>query len=92
MLITLDEAKSYLLVDGTDEDTEITALIGAAETYLTNAGATLTAGNELAKLAVKMLVVHWHENREPVGQASKIAFGLSSIIAQLQYCYPEVTA
>lgn len=89
MILKADEAKRYLRLDEdyTDEDTDITALVMAAEGYLKNAGCTLKDGDELAKLAIKMLVVHWYENREPTGEANKLAYGLQSLITQLQYCY-----
>lgn len=83
----LDEVKEYLRIDGTDEDTEIQGLINAAEAYLTNAGVIKDETKELYKLAVKMLVVNWYENRQPIGKADKLAFGLDSIITQLKYCY-----
>lgn len=93
MIITVIEAKKYLRleVDYTDEDVDIEALIAAAEGYLTNAGCTLNAGDEVAKLAVKMLVIHWYENREPIGQANKLAFGLQSLITQLKYAAVPTT-
>lgn len=87
----LDEVKEYLRVDGTDEDPEIQGLINAAEAYLTNAGVIKDETNELYKLAVKMLVVNWYENRQPIGKADKLAFGLDSIITQLKYCYSTDT-
>ena len=43
---------------------------------------------ELYKLAIRILVSHWYENRsvETVGKnVSKIAFGLDTIIVQLKY-------
>lgn len=82
----LDDVKQFLRIDGTDEDAQIVALIDAAETYLTNAGVTKDESNELYKLAVEMLVTNWYENREPIGQANEIAFGLRNIITQLKYC------
>lgn len=92
-IISLNEAKSYLKLDldYTDEDTDITDLITAAETYLTNAGCVLNSGDEVAKLAEKMLVVHWYENRETTGQGNLLDFGLQSLITQLQYCYDTTT-
>ncbi len=92
-VLTLAEAKKYLRldVDCTDEDTDIIALINAAEGYLKNAGCTLNTDDEVAKLAIKMLVVHWYENREPIGSANKLAYGLQSLIAQLKYCYDTTT-
>ncbi|WP_024833828.1 head-tail connector protein [Ruminiclostridium josui] len=93
MILTLEEAKKYLKadVDDTSEDQDIESLISAAEEYLKNAGCKLPEGNELAKLAIKLLVVHWHENREPIGKADKLQYSLSNIIFQLQYCYEEET-
>lgn len=93
MILTLVEAKKYLKGDESDtsEDLDILSLITAAEEYLKNAGCKLPEGNELAKLAIKLLVVHWHENREPIGKADKLQYSLSNIIFQLQYCYEEET-
>ena len=42
--------------------------------------------SELAKLAARILISHWHENREAVGKAEQLAFSLQSILVQLQYC------
>ena len=88
MILSMGEAKRYLQIDedDSDSDSEIQSLILAAEEYLKNAGCTLIEGNELAKLAVKILVVHWHENREPIGKGDKLQYGLAGIILQLQYC------
>lgn len=92
MVLALSEAKTYLRVnlEDTEEDTDVTALIMAAEGYLKNAGCTLNVGDEVAKLAIKMLVVHWYENREPIGQGDKLAYGLQALITQLQYCYSTI--
>lgn len=86
MILTLKEAKQYLRLEEayTDEDDEVTSLINAAETYLKNAGCTLKQENELGKLAIKMLVVYWYENRDPVGNFDRLAFGLQNIITQLK--------
>ena len=43
--------------------------------------------NDLYKLAIKMLVLHWYENREVIGNANKLSFSLDNIITQLKYCY-----
>ena len=64
MLITLNETKEYLRVDGDEEDNLITSLINAAEVYLKNAtGKTFDSSNELARLFCLVLVVDWYENR-----------------------------
>ena len=86
----LEEVKQYLRIDGIEEDIEIQSLIDAAEEYLSNSGAVKNQTNPLYKLAVKMLVSNWYENREPIGKAEKLAFSLESLISQLKYCYSEV--
>lgn len=85
----LEKIKEYLKIDSNDEDITVQALITSAELYLKNAGVLEDYQNELYDLAIKMLVLHWYENREIVGNAKKMAFSLDNIITQLQYCYGE---
>lgn len=92
MLITLEETKQYLRVDTDVDDALITSLINAAETYLINAtGKTFDNTNPLARLFCLVLVVDWYENRGFT--SGKVADGvrpvISSMLAQLNYCYPE---
>ena len=87
MVLKLEEAKEYLRVDGNEEDMLITSLITAAEIYIKNATSkNVDLKSELAKLAARILIAHWHENREAVGKAEQLAFSLQSILVQLQYC------
>lgn len=92
MLIALEETKQYLRVDTDVDDTLIASLINAAESYLTNAtGKTFDNTNPLARLFCLVLVVDWYENRGL--SAGKVGDGIrpviSSMLAQLNYCYPE---
>lgn len=90
--MNVNEIKEYLRVDGEEETSLITNLQTAAENYLTNAGCTKDYSNELYKLAIKLLVSHWYENRqiEQVGtNITKLEYSLDPIIAQLKYCRPE---
>lgn len=82
----LEELKEWLKIDDDYDDSLIGGLQLAAEQYLYNAGVTQDYTNELYKLAIKLLVTHWFENREPTGKADKLEFSLSSIISQLRYC------
>ncbi|TCP32182.1 putative phage protein (predicted DNA packaging) [Scopulibacillus darangshiensis] len=88
--MTLDEMKHYLRVDGADDDNEITVMMTMADQYLSNAGAAATQ-QELYDGAKKMLVSHWYDRREPVGQAKALIFSLESIIMQLKYCGVDAT-
>ncbi|WP_312288164.1 head-tail connector protein [Terrisporobacter sp.] len=87
----IEEIKQYSRVEDIDEDTNESALLQtleiSAKMYLKNAGViTPTETNEFYNLAVKILVTHWYDNREPIGKADKLAYSLDSIIAQLKYC------
>ncbi|MBE6043546.1 MAG: phage gp6-like head-tail connector protein [Clostridium thermopalmarium] len=81
----LDELKLFLRVDGEEEDELIQGLQLAAEEYLINAGVNKDYSKELYKLAVKLLVTHWYNNREVTGKADRLAFSLDTIILQLKY-------
>ncbi|PFA49642.1 head-tail connector protein [Bacillus cereus] len=87
MVLTLEEAKKYLRVDGDEEDNLITSFVEAAEIYIKNATSkNIDLKSELATLAARILIAHWYENREAVGKAEQLAFSLQSILIQLQYC------
>lgn len=89
-ILTLNETKTWLRVDGDDEDLVIEMLIGAAETYLHNATeVTFDSTNSLAKLYCLVVVADWYENRELIGAktSDKVRFTVQSIMAQLQHAY-----
>lgn len=91
----LDELKLYLRASGTEEDQLITGLQLSAEEYLKNAGVNIDYTRELYKLAIKILVSHWYENRAVQSEKSisKMSFSLDSIIFSLKYTQStEVTA
>lgn len=89
----LEELKLFLRIDGNEEDSLIKSLQAAAEEYLTDAGIMKNYNKEKYKLAVKILVNHWYENRavETIGKnVSKVAFGLDTILIQLKYSQGDV--
>jgi uncharacterized phage protein (predicted DNA packaging) len=84
----LADVKDYLRGEGTDDNAQIEELILAADIYLVNAGAKKDYTNNLYKLAIKLLVTNWYENRVPIGEVtSEMAFSLRHILTQLKYCY-----
>lgn len=90
MIITLEEAKTWLRIDSDEEDSILEMLIGAAETYLRNAtGNSFNSENQLAKMYCLVLCADWYENRDLIGQqpSEKIRFTCQSIMAQLQHAY-----
>lgn len=89
-ILAVEEAKTWLRVDGEDEDSLIETLIGAAETYLHNAvEVEFDDTNQLAKLYCLVLCADWYENRDLIGQqpSDKVRFTVQSIMAQLQHAY-----
>lgn len=90
----LQELKLFLKLDDNEEDVLIQSLQLAAEEHMSNAGVIKNYSKELYKLAIKMLVSHWYENREVemIGKnVSKIAFGIDTIIIQLKYTQGDET-
>lgn len=92
-ILTLEETKTWLRVDGPDEEPLIQTLIGAAEAYLHNAvEIEFDGSNQLAKLFCLVLCADWYENRDLIGSqpSGKVRFTCQSILAQLQNAYtPE---
>lgn len=89
-ILTLNETKLWLRVDGNEEDAVIEMLIGASETYLKNAvEVEFDATNHLAKLFCLVLCADWYENRELIGSqpSDKVRFTCQSIMTQLQNAY-----
>lgn len=89
----LEELKLFLKIDDDEEILLIEGLQKSAEEYLNNAGIKKDYTKELYKLAIKILVSHWYENRavETIGKnVSKVAFGLDTILIQLKYSQGDV--
>lgn len=85
--MTLEEVKIYLRVneDEDEEDIFISSLQKAAEIYMKNAGVVVGYEDELYKLAIHMMVLHWYDNRGIVGENKEIPHTLQPIIIQLQH-------
>lgn len=78
-MLTLDEAKAHLRVDGSDDDVYIAGLVAAAQEYIEalirpapvdGVEQDLPAVNETQRHACRLLVGHWYENREAVAQGT----------------------
>jgi uncharacterized phage protein (possible DNA packaging) len=89
--------KNYLRLDSdlTADDALITALIKAAEQYITDkTGRVYAADDELFNVAVCFMVGHWYEKREVVptrGQVVEIPHTATAIINHIAFmtAYPE---
>lgn len=73
----------YFLNSYPEDDVIVMSFYDAAIEYLKGAGVQQQDG-ELYKLAIKMLVSHWFDNRGVNGETTEIPFGLTPIINQLQ--------
>lgn len=84
-MITLDEVKKYLRIDGDEDNDILTLLISGAEEYLRDAGVPNTLRDSSRyKLAVMLYVALYYENRDPSEADSKFNFALESLILQLR--------
>lgn len=88
--MNLEDLKLFLRIDDYEEDDLIRGLQLSAEEYLNNAGVKKDYSKELYKLAIKLLVTHWYNNREVIGSTEKLAFSLDTIILQLKYTQSDV--
>lgn len=82
----IDQAMTFAHAEEAKE--AVQPIFDAAESYIINTmeqkDKALNEKNPVFCLAVEMLFAHWHDNREPIGSASKIAYGLECLITQLQ--------
>lgn len=93
MTSLIDEVKEYCKIDGSDEDVTIESFILAAKPFIESKtnykfdyfkdDNGVINENPQARLALKMLCLHWYENREPVGSGELIAFSLNALIIHL---------
>lgn len=84
---TLDELKTYLRIDGSEDDGILALLMDAAKEYLTNAGVpepSAEAPSKLYNLAVMLYVALHYENRDPAQKIERFSYALESIILQLK--------
>lgn len=79
----LEQVKTYLRIDGSEDDAILALLIASAEEYLANAGVPKT-NSALYQLAVMLHVAMNYENRDPAAKMDGFSFALNSIILQLR--------
>lgn len=82
MDLTLDELKTYLRIDGGEDDDFLALLMDSAREFLVNAG-VLESDSKLYKLAVMLYVAMQYEHRD-AGEAVQLSPALQSIILQLK--------
>lgn len=81
-IVTLEEAKTHLRVDGNDDDAYISTLIAAAESLVkTMTGKELTAEHPLAKVLVLLIVGDWYDNRVITGTSYRVGDKIRDIVS-----------
>lgn len=84
-MLTIEELKTYLRIDGSEDDSILALLMSAAEEYLADAGVPDSVkGTAKYKLAVMLLVALNYENRNAGADIDKLSFSLESVILQLK--------
>lgn len=82
----LEACKSYMRVDGDDDNALITSFMAAAKEYLANAGIIEPeTPSPLYTLAVHSLTLHYYDHRDAVGGEAPLPLGLRPIINQLKH-------
>ena len=77
--------KSYMRVDGDEDDETIKALMAAAGEYLRNAGIPEPeTPSPLYSLALNSLTLHYYDHRDAVGTEAPLPTGLRPILNQLK--------
>lgn len=89
MIITLEEVKAYLRIDGMEDNAILELLISAAENYLKNStGVQFDSSNSLAKLFCMLLVSDWYEHRGIVSYVSEtVRYTVEGMLTQLRTNY-----
>lgn len=82
----LEACKTYMRVDGDEDDTLIASLMAAAKEYLAGTGiAEPEEATPLYTLAVHALTLHYYDHRDAVGEEAPLPTGLRPIINQLKH-------
>ncbi|MGG7163789.1 head-tail connector protein [Clostridium ihumii] len=88
MIVSVEEVKEYLKIDGDEENKYLEILINAAEEFIMNGtGKKFDSNNKLAKIVALFIIGDMHENRtmttEKVGV--KVREIVTMILIQLAY-------
>ncbi|GAB4073676.1 hypothetical protein GCM10028778_11790 [Barrientosiimonas marina] len=82
----IEDVKHYMRIDGDEDDQFISSLIEAAKIYILNStGIKPDESDALHQLVVKILCVHWYENRgaKDLESRAPMEFSVESIMNQI---------
>lgn len=83
----LEDIKVYVRVDTDADDALIIGLIAAAQQYIhETTGLVYDDTNNLHQLVCKLLVAHWYEHREIVGDDKEVPYTATRLLTHLAVC------
>ena len=83
----LEDIKLYMRVDTDADDALITGLIAAAQQYIhETTGLVYDDTNNLHQLVCKLLVAHWYEHREIVGDDKEVPYTATRLLTHIAIC------
>lgn len=90
MILSVNEAKEFLRIDGNDNDIIIEGLIAGAEEYITittGIASSLLATSPLAKTTAKMLCALWYDSQQI--DSEKLQRTIDNLLKSLTYTFTE---
>ena len=83
----LEDIKLYMRVDTDADDALITGLIAAAQQYIhETTGLVYDDNNNIHQLVCKLLVAHWYEHREIVGDDKEVPYTATRLLTHIAIC------
>ena len=83
----LEDIKLYMRVDTDADDALITGLIAAAQQYIhETTGLVYDDTNNIHQLVCKLLVAHWYEHREIVGDDKEVPYTATRLLTHIAIC------
>ena len=83
----IEDIKLYMRVDTDADDALITGLIAAAQQYIhETTGLVYDDNNNIHQLVCKLLVAHWYEHREIVGDDKEVPYTATRLLTHIAIC------
>lgn len=85
--MTKEDIKEYLRIDFDDDDNIIDLLIITAKQYIKDTTEKEYNDNDkIYELCLKMLVSHWYENRNAIGNnVNEVPYSITNLLTILSY-------
>jgi uncharacterized phage protein (predicted DNA packaging) len=84
--MTIEEFKNYARIDYNDDDEFIQSLIEASKKYIEEStGKTLDENNSLHTLLLKILTLHFYENRQAItsNSVNEVPYTITNLLTHI---------